>query len=232
MPQASPINRMSEISAALTKVREQVINSAIAAGRDPDEVTLIAVTKNYPSSDLQILKSLGVNDFGENRDTEGSEKSLATVGTWHFQGGIQSNKINSIARWADVVHSLDNSRHIDKFAGAVAPGKVLKVFLQVALDNSEGRSGVQPAELDALAENVMKHHQLQLLGLMAVAPLGEDPESAFQRLEVIHRAFKDKFPDSPYLSAGMSGDFEGAISHGATHIRVGSSILGSRMAPL
>ncbi|HEX7405523.1 MAG TPA: YggS family pyridoxal phosphate-dependent enzyme [Candidatus Nanopelagicaceae bacterium] len=226
------ISRSLEIAQALHQVQERVVKAANAAGREAEEITLIAVTKTYPVSDVEILRDLGVKNFGENRDNEGAEKSHGVPGTWHFQGQIQSNKIHSISRWADVVHSLDNVRHALLLNRAIALEKKMSVFIQVSLDNSVGRGGATPSELAPLAESILTCGNLRLEGLMAVAPLDEDPESAFARLALIHSDFRRQFPDSSALSAGMSQDFESAIAHGATHVRIGSSILGSRTSPL
>lgn len=220
--------RHDEISVALSDVRARIQRAAEASHRLSSEVTLIAVTKTYPVSDVKILHALGVRDFAENRDHEGREKSAQVDGTWHFQGQIQSNKISSIAKWADTVHSLDDSRHVALLAKAVPVSKRISVFIQVCLDPAPGRGGVLPILIAPLAEIVHQSPSLKLEGLMAVAPLGENPESAFSRLAQIHSNFRQQFPDSSSLSAGMSGDFEVAISYGATHLRVGSSILGSR----
>ncbi|MDP1711453.1 MAG: YggS family pyridoxal phosphate-dependent enzyme [Candidatus Nanopelagicaceae bacterium] len=220
--------RFEEISAALSEVRARIQAAVETSHRLPTEVTLIAVTKTYPASDVKILRALGVRDFAENRDHEGREKSAQVEGTWHFQGQIQSNKISSIAKWANTVHSLDESRHVTLLAKAVPVSKPMSVFIQVCLDPALGRGGVLPSLIAPLAEIVYQSPSLKLEGLMAVAPSGENPESAFSRLAQIHSDFRQQFPDSPSLSAGMSGDFEVAISHGATHLRVGSSILGSR----
>lgn len=223
--------RRDEISFALREVRARIQVAVEASHRLPSEVTLIAVTKTYPASDVKILHSLGIRDFAENRDHEGREKSAQVDGTWHFQGQIQSNKLSSIAKWANTVHSLDESRHVALLAKAVPASKPMSVFIQVCLDPAQGRAGrggVLPSLIAPLAELVCQSPSLKLEGLMAVAPLGENPESAFSRLARIHSNFRQQFTDSPSLSAGMSGDFEIAISHGATHLRVGSSILGSR----
>lgn len=220
--------RYGEISFALGEVKARIQAAIEASHRQASEVTLIAVTKNYPASDVKILHDLGVRNFAENRDHEGREKSAQVDGTWHFQGQIQSNKISSIAKWAKMVHSLDESRHLVLLAKAVPVSTRLSVFIQVCLDPAPGRGGVLPPLIAPLAEMVQQSPSLKLEGLMAVAPLGENPESSFSRLAQIHSNFRQQFPDSPSLSAGMSGDFEVAISHGATHLRVGSSILGSR----
>lgn len=224
--------RHDEIARALKDVQDRVSAAARNAGRRVGDITLIAVTKTYPSSDIAILRELGVENFGENKDAEGAEKSKEVAGRWHFQGQIQSNKINSIATWADVVHSIDDIRHVARLNRAVPEGKKIEVFIQVSLDKSPGRGGVDASELPQIAESILESANLQLEGLMAVAPLGESQESAFARLALIHSDFRQQFPQSTFLSAGMSGDFETAIAYGATHIRIGSSILGSRTNPL
>lgn len=214
------MNRRDEISERLEIVRANIAQVA------DHEVTLIAVTKTFPISDAQILQELGVTDFGENRDSEGVEKAAAVEGTWHFQGQIQSNKLKSITNWASVIHSLDDSRHFE-IIEKVAPHP-LHIFLQVSLDGAHHRGGVGLKDLYTLAELVENSATHTLAGLMSVPPLGVDPDEAFAQLAVIHNDFMKSFPGATKLSAGMSGDYESAISHGATHIRVGSSILGSR----
>lgn len=221
-------SREEELSTNLESVRERIEQSAKRVGRGPEEITLVAVTKTYPASDVGILHDLGVENFAENRDRDGREKSAVVPATWHFQGQIQSNKISSIASWANFVHSLDDPRHLRLLSAAVPESKVVSVFIQVCLDPQPGRGGILPQELSPLAELVLAQSSLELEGLMAVAPLGENPESAFLRLARIHSEFRQQFPSAPFLSAGMSGDFEIAIEHGATHVRIGSSILGSR----
>jgi len=214
------MNRLEEISHNLEVVRAKI--AAVATG----PVTLIAVTKTFPASDVQLLKQLGVEDFGENRDAEGSDKSQIVQGTWHFQGQIQSNKLKSITAWASVIHSLDDSRHFE-IIEKVAPHP-LSIFLQVSLDGAHNRGGAGVDQLYQLAEKVSGSMTHTLAGLMSVPPVGMDPEAAYSQLSVIRTEFLRRFPKADSLSAGMSGDYEVAISHGATHVRVGSSILGSR----
>lgn len=221
-------NRREELSQNLELVRMRIFDAAKRVDRMAEDVTLIVVTKTYPITDVEILHDLGIRNFAENRDNEGREKSAMVPANWHFQGQIQSNKISSIALWADVVHSLDDPRHVRLLSAAVPESTVLSIFVQVALDPQPGRGGVAPQDLSRLAELVLSRPSLSLQGLMAVAPLGEDPEQAFLRLAQIHSDFRQQFPLSPSLSAGMSGDFESAIGHGATHVRIGSSILGNR----
>ena len=225
-------SRADEISARLANVVSRIIQTSHHVGRIAEEISLIVVTKTYPTSDIELLLELGVKNFGENRDAEGAKKSQVVPGTWHFQGQIQSNKIGSISRWADVVHSLDDARHAELLNKSMAFEKTMGVFIQVNLEKSAGRGGADPTKLGTLADGILKLPHLKLMGLMAVAPLAENPESAFTRLAVIHSDFCRQFPDSAALSAGMSNDFEIAIIHGATHLRIGSSILGSRLSPL
>ena len=217
--------RKDEIAQGLRDVKERIQSAAKSVNRDPNEIRLIVVTKTFPISDIEILCELGESNFGENRDQEAGPKAQAIPATWHFQGQIQSNKIKSICEWADVIHSISSEKEILRFAQSP---RRHQVFLQVSLDGQEGRGGASPADLTQLADLVNQSNNLELLGLMAVAPLGVEPDNAFADLAHINQGFVSKFPNSKYLSAGMSGDFEIAIKYGATHIRVGSSILGSR----
>jgi pyridoxal phosphate enzyme (YggS family) len=211
------MTRREELAANLASVQERITRS---------DVTLIVVTKTYPVSDVQILKELGVENFGENRTEEGEVKAAAVPATWHFQGGIQSRKLKDIVQWADVIHSLDSTEHALKLGQrAVRP---MKVFLQLSLDGDPERGGVVESELAALAEVVLAAPNLELVGLMCVPPVSAIPAEAFSQIYGVHQRFLRDFPNSQSLSTGMSGDFEVAIDHGATHIRVGSSILGSR----
>jgi pyridoxal phosphate enzyme (YggS family) len=220
------IDRRSEITSNLQVVRDEISKAVASTGRSLDEITLIAVTKTFPASDVEILRDLGVTHFGENRDADAAPKADAVAGTWHFQGQIQSNKLKSITTWANVIHSLDEIRHFEVIEKS-APHP-LDIFCQVSLDGSEGRGGVSEQKLYELAQAIEKSATHRLQGLMAVAPLGVDPADAFSKLSAIHKAFMADFPKANKLSAGMSGDYKEAIAYGATHIRIGSSILGSR----
>lgn len=219
------ITRKDEIAQNLQEVKERIRSAANSVNRDPAEIQLIVVTKTFPISDIEILRELGESNFGENRDQEAGPKAEMISATWHFQGQIQSNKIKSICQWADVVHSISSEKEILKFAQSE---RKHQLFLQVSLDGQVGRGGANPADLAQLADLVNESNNLELLGLMAVAPLGVEPMKAFADLAKINQGFAGQFPNSKFLSAGMSGDFEAAIKNGATHIRVGSSILGSR----
>ena len=211
------MNRREELAENLAAVQARITNPA---------VTLIVVTKTFPASDVEILHGLGVTHFGENRNEEGLEKSSVVDATWHYQGEIQSRKLRDIAQWADVIHSLDTASHIAKL-DSVADGSI-DVFLQLSLDGDPARGGVIESELPALADVVLSSSHLQLKGLMSVPPVAADARTAFTEIAAIHRRFITRYPAATSLSAGMSGDFEIAVDCGATHIRVGSSILGSR----
>lgn len=210
------MNRREEISQNLQRIRAEI----------PAHVTLICVTKTYPLTDIEILKECGEINFGENRTSELVEKARTISATWHYQGQIQSNKLKDLASYADVVHSLDDISHVRKLDSLLQ--RDISAFIQVSLDGAPGRGGVLPDNLNSIAEEITASLHISLLGLMAVAPLGEDPDRAFARLATIHRDFLKDFPLATSLSAGMSNDYRSAISHGATHIRIGSQILGSR----
>ena len=213
------MTRLEEITENLHEVQSRISNP---------EVTLIVVTKTYPVSDVHILKDLGINNFGENRTEEGAEKSSAVDGIWHFQGGIQSRKLKEIAQWADVIHSLDQLSHAQKLDNLLT--EKIDIFLQLSLDGDPSRGGVQEGDLSPLAQKISEMTHLNLQGLMCVLPLGVELHDGFRKVSAIHSRFQSEFPQAKYLSAGMSGDFEIAIEYGATHIRVGSQILGPRTA--
>ena len=224
------MNRTSEITANLNDVKAKIASAALKAGRDADEITLIVVTKTFPVSDLEILYSLGVREFGENRDQEAAEKvaRLPSDINWNFQGGIQSNKLKSITTWAGCIHSVDKLKYA-QIISEQNTGKPKEIFIQVSLDQPpESRGGVDPKKLIDLASEITKLPGISLKGLMAVAPLDLPEEQAFLKLKEMQADFVAVFKDAKYLSAGMSGDYEMAISYGATHLRIGSSILGNR----
>lgn len=228
--------RQSEIAAGLAAVHGRIEAACGVAGRSPRDVGLVVVTKFFPASDVRLLAALGVTDVGENRHQEAEAKHAACADlglAWHFIGGLQTNKAAAVARYADLVESVDRPELLPRLArGAAERGRPLDVLLQVSLDapHTERRSGVAPEALASLAEQTTAHPELVLRGLMAVAPLGEDPARAFARLAEIRTAFLAHHPEATRLSAGMSGDLEQAIAAGATHVRVGSAVLGSRPA--
>lgn len=228
------MSRLEELRTNLATVHARIEAACAAVGRTPDAVTLVVVTKFFPASDVRLLAELGVGDVGENRHQEAEVKAAecSDLGLrWHFIGGLQSNKAAAVASYADVVESLDRAKLVGPLSrGAQARGADVDVLVQVSLDppGADHRSGVAPADLAGLASRVTEAPGLRLRGLMAVAPLGEEPDHAFARLAGIRADFVARHPDATVLSAGMSGDLEHAISHGATHVRVGSAVLGPR----
>ena len=224
------MSRVDEISGNLEKVKEQIKLAAASANRLSEDITLVVVTKTFPVSDIEILYSLGIRDFGENRDQEASAKVrlLPKDVRWHFQGQIQSNKLKSITSWASFIHSVDQLRYAQMISDYNA-GNEKPIFMQVSLDKPpQSRSGVNPSELLELAGAISELPGIRLEGLMAVAPVDSPAEQAFAELEDIRSDFLSTFPDAKSLSIGMSGDYQIAIKYGATHIRIGSSILGIR----
>ncbi|MDO3687060.1 YggS family pyridoxal phosphate-dependent enzyme [Micromonospora sp. C28ISP2-4] len=235
--------RRAELAAGLARVRARIADACAAAGRQRDEVTLVAVTKTYPAADVVALAGLGVTDVGENRDQEAAPKAEAvsaagTAPRWHFIGQLQRNKARSVVRYADVVQSVDSVRlaaALDAAAGAVRD-RPLDVLVQVSIDGDRDRGGALPGAadpqrgLDPVAAAVAGADGLRLAGLMAVAPLGWEPDRAFARLAEVAARLRADHPGATVLSAGMSGDLESAIGHGATHVRVGSALLGMRPA--
>jgi len=248
------VRRQAELGANLAAVRARIAAACGDVGRDPAEVTLIVVTKFFPASDVRLLSGLGVHDMGESRDQEAGPKFAEvradTSGLrLHFIGQVQSNKAASVARYADVVHTVDRPKLVAALEhGAERAGRALDVLVQVDLDRPDPtRSAPDGAQLPAepgrpeshrggvasthaldLAEAVAACAHLRLAGVMAVAPLHEDPDPAFARLARTAAAVRARFPDAVWISAGMSGDLEAAVRHGATHLRVGTAILGSR----
>ena len=227
------MNRGREIEENLNQVRKNIAEAATKSGRNPADINLIVVTKTFPISDLEILYSLGLREFGENRDQEASVKAKALPQdiNWHFQGGIQSNKLKSICSWASVIHSVDQLKYA-QIISQQSGTEPMQIFIQVSLDQPpEARGGVDPAKLSELANQISSLPNVKVLGLMAVGPVDQEIEPAFARLQQIQASFLTHFKDAIYLSSGMSGDYEMAISYGATHLRIGSSILGKR-API
>ena len=226
----SGIDRQEVLLRSLSEVQARIVEAAARASRKAEEITLVVVTKTYPVSDVEILHQLGVTHFGENRSAEGLEKSALVSAHWHFQGQIQSNKIAAIASWAHTVHSLDDLSHVAKLDRAVGeiPEKRLNVFIQISLDGDTSRAGVSGDDLLSLGQSITSTKNLDLVGLMVVPPVQAEPEKAFSEMAELAQRFRSEFPMAHSLSAGMSGDYEIAIAHGATHIRVGSQILGLR----
>lgn len=238
-------DRVGELTAALAALRSRLFTAAEAAGRPVEDVMLLPVTKFFPAADVAILWQLGCRAFGESRDQEATAKisefarlSGSADARWHMVGQIQRNKAKSIARWADTVHSVSTDRVADALGGAAAEAmaegvrrRPLQVFVQISLDGDTARGGVDiadPAAVDRICARIADSPALQLVGLMAVPPLGVDPDSAYAALSGEHRRIQRAHPDATQLSAGMSDDLEAAVRHGSTCVRVGTALLGKR----
>ncbi|HEY8752709.1 MAG TPA: YggS family pyridoxal phosphate-dependent enzyme [Arthrobacter sp.] len=233
--------RTAELAERLAAVRRRIEGAAEASGRTGEAPTLIVVTKFHPAADIRRLAALGVHDVGESRDQEASSKAAELAGlglNWHFVGQLQGKKAKSVAKYAYAIHSVDRVALVDGLERAVVSeqertGRVaLECFIQVSLDDDAGghRGGAAPAEVPLLAERLAAAAGLELAGVMAVAPLGASPEAAFERLAAISADLVAQHPQATAISAGMSQDLEAAVRFGATHLRIGSDILGSRPA--
>jgi PLP dependent protein len=217
----------------LARVRDGIADAARAAGRDPGELTLVVVTKYHPASLVRELAALGVTDVGENRHQEAQAKAaeLADLDlTWHFVGQLQSKKARQVRRYAHVVQSLDRGSVVDAFAPNESEPEppVIDGFVQVNLTDDPGRGGVAPDDVEAMVERIVRTGTIALRGVMAVAPLDEEPRPAFARLRSISERVQRLVPTATDISAGMSGDFPDAVLEGATHLRIGTAITGNR----
>lgn len=215
----------------LAAVQAGITDAAAQAGRDPGSITTIVVTKFHPAALVRDLHALGVRDFGESRHQEAQPKvaELADLGgalsgptRWHFIGQLQSKKARQVAAYADVIHSFDRDSLVAPLAGS-------RVFIQVNLTDDPERGGAAPDDLERLAE-LATAGGLEVLGLMAVAPLDEQPRAAFARVRQLSERLGRTVPTATALSMGMSGDYVDAILEGATHLRIGTAITGNRPA--
>jgi PLP dependent protein len=226
--------RLEELATRLAAVQGRILAAGQASGRRADDVTLVAVTKTFPASDVRLLNELGVRDFGENRDSEAAAKAAQCADldiVWHFVGQLQTNKAASVARYAAFVHSVDRLRLIRALgAGARRAGRVVECMIEVSLDGDRARGGAPPAGVPGLAEALLAEEGRSLAGVMAVAPLGLAPAAAFAELLDSAAAVRAVRPAATAISAGMSADLEAAIAAGATHVRIGTALLGDRGA--
>jgi pyridoxal phosphate enzyme (YggS family) len=234
-----PDPRLALLRERLAAVRQRIDGAVAAAGRQDTPPQLIVVTKFHPAADIRRLASLGITDVGENRDQEAADKTaeLGDLGLrWHFIGQLQSNKAKSVVKYAHAVHSIDRPQLAAALAKAMAAehertGRApLDCYIQISLDDdAEGhRGGALPADVPELAERLAGAGGLRLAGVMAVAPLRRDAVRAFEKLAGISARLTEDHPEATGISAGMSQDLEAAIRSGATHLRIGSDILGPR----
>lgn len=228
------MSRLDELSLNWTQTTAQVESACLAANRNFSEVTIIAVTKTWPAADVDLLAHLGVTNVGENRDQEAAAKKLevqASNLTWHAIGQVQTNKAKSIVQWADAVHSVDRIELVHALAKVMPTrNRPLDVFIQINLDPDvrQERGGLRDGDVLELAEQICAIPGLNLMGVMGVAPVNEDAAQAFAALERSSLQLRQHMPAAQYISAGMSADYEIALKYGATHLRLGSVILGHR----
>ncbi|GAB3661259.1 YggS family pyridoxal phosphate enzyme [Glycomyces tarimensis] len=231
---APDADRREQLRANLVRTRDAIASACREAGREPESVRLIAVTKTFPASDAAALVELGQADLGENRDQEAAPKAaelerLGIEPVWHFVGQLQRNKARSVARYADLIHSVDRIRLVDALdTAAAAQGRMIEALLQVSLDGDTSRGGVLLSDLSALAERVAEAGSLRLRGVMAVAPIDWEPVKAFELLAECSQTVRSVESSATEISAGMSGDFAAAVACGATMVRLGRNVLGER----
>ncbi|MFI0709320.1 YggS family pyridoxal phosphate-dependent enzyme [Streptomyces inhibens] len=233
-------DRRTQLAQNLARVEDRIFTACAKAGRPRDEVTLIVVTKTYPASDVRLLAELGVRQVAENRDQEAAPKAAECADlplTWHFVGQLQTNKVRSVAGYAGIVQSVDRTRLVTALSKeAVRAERELGCLIQVALDAESGergaRGGVAPDGVEALADAIAGAQGLRLDGVMTVAPLAGPYAgrqlAAFERLMEISTDLRATHPAANMVSAGMSSDLEDAVAAGATHVRVGTAVLGVR----
>ncbi|MFG2130370.1 YggS family pyridoxal phosphate-dependent enzyme [Streptomyces sp. NPDC048751] len=233
-------DRKGELATNLAHVERRIAAACAAAGRKREEVTLIVVTKTYPASDVRLLSELGVRHVAENRDQDAAPKAAACSDlplTWHFVGQLQTNKVRSVVGYAGLVQSVDRSKLVTALSKeAVRVGREVGCLLQVALDAGESargeRGGVAPGGIAELADLVAGAPGLRLDGLMTVAPLTGEyagrQQAAFERLMDLSTDLRRTHPGANMVSAGMSADLEQAVAAGATHVRIGTAVLGVR----
>jgi uncharacterized pyridoxal phosphate-containing UPF0001 family protein len=241
--------RRAELADNLAAVRLRITAACAAAGRPADAVTLVAVTKTFPASDVRLLAGLGITDVGENYDAEAAAKAVASADlslTWHFIGQVQTRKAASVAAYADVVHSVDRPRLITALGRrAAAAGREVLCLVQVSLDEPDlapgaapapggpgarARGAAPPAQVAELADAIAAEPGLALGGVMALAPPGVPARPAFARLREISALVAAAHPAATMISAGMSADMSDAIAEGATLVRIGTALLGGRRA--
>ena len=224
------MTRAADLAASLLALEVRLTAACAAAGRPRDDVTLVAVSKTRPPRDVEVLRDLGVGDFGENRHQEAAAKVRAVPDVrWHFVGSLQTNKARAVASYAFAVHSVDRAALVAPLSdGAIRAHRRLEVFLQVSLDPSPTRGGAVAADVPALADEVAGAPGLLLRGVMAVAPRQGDPAESFAALHDVAVRLRRHHPQALAVSAGMTGDLEAAIAAGATHVRVGTALFGRR----
>jgi len=228
---------VSTLAERLAAIETRIQDAARGAQRGREDITLVVVTKNHPAQLVVDLIDLGQRNFGENRDQEAAPKSLEVAAarpdqaTWQFVGQLQTNKVKSVLNYASVIHSLDRASLLGELAKVTANrGMKVDAFIQLNLTDDPERGGIAPADLKAFAEQVAATSGVRPIGVMAVASLEGQEERDFDTVARASTELQKVIPGAKFISAGMSGDFELAITYGATHLRIGTAITGSRPA--
>lgn len=231
---------LNDIAQNIGKIQKQIAEAAHSCGRSPDEITLLAISKTFPEALILQAVEAGLRKFGENRVQEAENKILHIRGTlrleWHLVGHLQSNKARRAVELFDVIHSVDSVRLASRIShAAVEMNKRQSVLLQVDLGREETKFGADPRQLRGLIEELSGLDGIRLDGLMTIPPFFEDPERSrpfYEKLRELRDTLDAEQPGclgQKHLSMGMSHDFEEAIREGATIIRVGTAIFGSRL---
>ena len=219
----------------LARVREQIADAAVRAGRQPEEVSLIGVSKTHPPEAVVAAVAAGLKDVGENRVQEAAPKIpavrdlLPQPPTWHLIGHLQTNKINASLELFDAIDSVD-SLHLAEALSKRVTGRTLPILLEVYVGQDPERPGFRPDDLEDAVGRILELPGLEVQGLMTVAPLGEDPRPAFAHVRQMQYRLTQSYPRVHFgvLSMGMSDDFEAAIAEGSTQVRIGTAIFGPR----
>ena len=219
-------------------VRARADAACLRAGRKPEDVTVVAVSKTKPLEMIEELAELGVKDFGENyvQELAGKADAVQHPVTWHFIGHLQTNKVKQVLGRAAMIHSVD-SMHLAQAISKEAEKRgveTVDILIEINIGKEASKSGIPEEEAEELLRQIVTLPHLRVKGLMSIAPFVEDPEDNrqhFRRLEALrHRLQEQSIPNAPMteLSMGMTGDFEVAIEEGATLVRVGTAIFGAR----
>lgn len=223
-----------DIEAGLRRVRERIASAAARAGRQGDEITLVAVSKSFSADVVAQALHAGALDLGENRAQELKEKAIALpqVPRWHFIGHLQTNKARHVVGTAHVIHSVDRFALAEEISRRARAGRVSQeVLIEVNVSGEATKHGVEPSGAIRLAQHVDDLEGLRVRGLMMMAPFTDDPELSrpfFSDLRAIRERLITVLPDAGELSMGMTRDFEVAVEEGATLVRVGEAIFGPR----
>ena len=229
------MGKYDSLGSRIKLVKERVNAACIVNGRSPNSVTLLAVSKTKPIEMLREAEKHGLKQFGENYADEAKEKIQqrpALKSEWHFIGRIQSNKTQSIAQHFAWIHTVDRIKVAKRLASHCPENKILQILLQVNVDSDENKGGIEAGKIDELIKYVLSEPNLNLRGLMTILSKETDPQKGYSKLRDLfnhlQETYAQEFHNWDTLSMGMSNDLEVAVNCGATIVRVGTDIFGSR----